>query len=100
MGKNCPKHVELILEINKLLLLYLLLLLYYFTYSIKLPAAYLYVSILNTTEAAVLANGTGPRIINDIPRKCVALCRRGGELHRSGSHIVIRLVHSKNLPSS
>jgi hypothetical protein len=29
MGKSCPKHVELILEINKLLLLHLVGLLYY-----------------------------------------------------------------------
>ena len=32
MGKVCPKHVELILEINKLLLLHLVSFLYYFTY--------------------------------------------------------------------
>jgi hypothetical protein len=31
-GKICPKHVELILEINKLLLLHLVGFLYYFTY--------------------------------------------------------------------
>ena len=30
MGKDCPKHVELILKINKLFLIYLVLL-YYFT---------------------------------------------------------------------
>jgi hypothetical protein len=33
MGKICPKHVELILEINKLLLLYLVGFLYYFAYT-------------------------------------------------------------------
>jgi len=33
MGKVCPKHVELILEINKLLLLHLIGFLYYFTYT-------------------------------------------------------------------
>jgi len=32
MGKICPKHVELILESNKLLLLHLVGFLYYFTY--------------------------------------------------------------------
>ena len=32
MGKVCPKHVELILEINKLLLLHPVCFLYYFTY--------------------------------------------------------------------
>ena len=32
MGKICPKHVDLILEINKLLLLHLVGFLYYFTY--------------------------------------------------------------------
>jgi hypothetical protein len=42
--------------------------------SIKLCEAGLYLSILNTKEAAVLATGPGPRIINDIPRKCVAFC--------------------------
>jgi len=33
-----PKHVELILEINKLLLLHLVGFLYYFTYTIHLSA--------------------------------------------------------------
>jgi hypothetical protein len=32
MSKICPKHVELILEINKLLFLHLVGFLYYFTY--------------------------------------------------------------------
>jgi hypothetical protein len=32
MDKFCPKHVELILEINKFLLLHLFGFLYYFTY--------------------------------------------------------------------
>jgi hypothetical protein len=44
------------------------------TISIKLYASGLYFSILNAMEAAVLATGPGPRIINDIPHKCVAFC--------------------------
>ena len=35
-AKVCPKHVELILEINKLLLLHLIGFLYYFTYYVEI----------------------------------------------------------------
>jgi len=33
LAKDCPKHTELILEINKLLLLHLVGFLHYFTYT-------------------------------------------------------------------